>query len=314
MAATFLNYDSSRRFALPRRIAVATDLTDADVLLPYAISQARVTGAHLCLIHAIPPRLGGQEASCLKCFDECSRESRILDRLEDMQRRAHLQGVCCSIRWSHGDPRRVILDALDKCHAERLIAGSHGRRHLREVIHGSVARELMTAVKIPTLFVGPKVHPLVDVQMRNILCLLSLEGEFEKLSRFALLVGEVYQAHVTLMHVLDDADAINKTRSTEWARTALQSLVDKFGRREKQVTIEVRHGGLVEAACKAADELQIDALILGTASPSHATHLKELLAYQVIATASCPVYCYRLDSAEPQRQEAKVDAFATLHR
>jgi nucleotide-binding universal stress UspA family protein len=314
MAANFLNYDVSRRFALPRRIAVATDLTDADLLLPYAISQARVTGAHLCLIHAIPPRLGGQKGSCLTCIQERNHESEVLDRLEDMQRRAHLQGVCCSIRWSHGEPAKVIVDALRQCNADRLIAGSQGRRHLREIMHGSVAKELMAEVRIPTLFVGPKVHAPADIQVSNILCLVPLEGEFEKLARFALLVGEVYQARITLMHVLDDADAINKTRSEEWARTALQSLVDDFGRREKQVTILVKHGGLVEMAHEAAEELKTDVLVLGTGSPAHATYLKDPLAYQLIATAGCPVYCYRTDSLETQPPGVKPGAFAARNR
>ena len=51
MTPLFQNFHMDRRFALPRRIAVATDLNDADLLMPYAIAQARVTGAHLCLIH-----------------------------------------------------------------------------------------------------------------------------------------------------------------------------------------------------------------------------------------------------------------------
>src|ERR1700761_5831730 len=53
MKKTFPMYDASRRYAFPRRIAVATNLADREMLLPYAISEARATGAHLCLIHAL---------------------------------------------------------------------------------------------------------------------------------------------------------------------------------------------------------------------------------------------------------------------
>jgi nucleotide-binding universal stress UspA family protein len=310
MAANSHNYDISRRFALPRRIAVATDLTDADALLPYAISQARVTGAHLCLIHALPPRLGGEKGCWLTCLHERDQEAAVLDRLEDMQRRAHLQGVCCSVRWSHGAPRKVIADALHQCNADRLIAGSHGRQHLREVLHGSVARELMAEVRIPTMFVGPNVKPAANIQIRNILCLLPLEGEMEKLARFSVLAGDVYQARVTLMQVLDDADAMHRNRPEESARAALKRLADKLGRHEKQLGVVVKRGSLVETARKAAEELSSDFLVLGTSSPAQTTHLKELRAYQLIATAPCPVYCYRLDSVETQEAELKTEAFA----
>lgn len=312
MKPTLLDNDGCRRFALPRRIAVATDLTDSHVLLPYAISQARETGAHLTLIHALRPHLGAQTSSWLTSIDDRNDEIDAMDRLEDMQRAAHLRGVCCSIRLNHGEPRQVILDALRQINADRLIVGSHGRRHLREVMHGSVAKGLMGAVKIPTLFVGPNVRPPADIQFRNILCLVSFEGEYEKVARFALLIGEMHQARVTLMHVLDDGDAINQARRAEWARTALQAIIDKFGRREKMAAVDVRHGGLVDAACKAADALSSDVMVLGTCASSQGTHLKQLLAYQVMASVGCPVYCYQAEPAE-QSNEVRLDAFATCN-
>lgn len=313
MKPTFLNNDLCRRFASPRRIAVATDLTDSEVLLPYAISQAREAGAHLCLIHALHPYPGGQTADWLTLIDDHNDEIEAMDRLEDMQRTAHLKGVCCSIRLSRGKPKQVIVNALRQTNADRLIVGSHARRHLREVMHGSVAKDLMIAVKIPTLFIGPNVRPTADIRLRNILCLVSFEGEYEKVARFALLIGEVHQARVTLMHVLDDADAINQARPGEWARTALQAIIDKSGRREKMAAVDVWYGGFVEAACKTADELSSDVIVLGTCASSQGTHLKQLLAYQVMASVSCPVYCYQAEPAEQQSNEVGLDAFAACN-
>jgi nucleotide-binding universal stress UspA family protein len=312
MKPTFLNNDVCRRFALPRRIAVATDLADFQVVLPYAISQARETGAHLCLIHALHPHLGGQMAGWLTLIDDRNDEIEAMDRLEDMQRAAHLRGVCCSIRLNRGEPKQVILNALRQINAGRLIVGSRGRRHQREVMHGSVAKDLMAAVRIPTLFIGPNVRPTADIQLRNILCLVSFEGEYEKVARFALLMGEVHQARVTLMHVLDGAGAINHARPAEWAHTALQAIIDKFGRREKMAAVDVRHGSLVDAACKAADELSSDVMVLGTCA-SHATRLKQLLAYQVMASVACPVYCYQAEPTE-QSNEVDLDKFAACKR
>jgi hypothetical protein len=112
MKRTFPIDDACRRFAFPRRIAVATDLDDREMLLPYAISEARTTGAHLCLIHALDAYEVRQGSGWLQRIGDRNREIEAMDRLEDMQRSAHMRGVCCSIRLCHGEPKQVILDAL----------------------------------------------------------------------------------------------------------------------------------------------------------------------------------------------------------
>lgn len=44
-----------RAFIVPEKILVATDLADADYLIPHAVAQARACGSALTLVHVIPP-------------------------------------------------------------------------------------------------------------------------------------------------------------------------------------------------------------------------------------------------------------------
>jgi nucleotide-binding universal stress UspA family protein len=312
MKRTIPLYDACRRFSFPRRIAVATDLDDREMILPYAISEARTTGAHLCLIHALDAHELQQGSGWRQRIGDRNREIEAMDRLEDMQRSAHMRGVCCSIRLCHGEPKQVILDALHQSNADRLIAGAQRRLHLRDVLHGSLAKELLSVAPIPTLFIGPNVRPCTGEQTRNLLCLVSLEGEYSELVRFALLMGEVHRAHVTLMHVLKE-EAGNVAQKEERALVALQNTVNEFGRRAGQTSVMVNRGAVVETIAKTIEELRIDALILGDCASAHSSRIKELLTYQMMVTATCPVYSYRGDDVPIQPAETKLYAYTADH-
>jgi nucleotide-binding universal stress UspA family protein len=309
MKKTIPMYDACRRFAFPRRIAVATNLADREMLLPYAISEARATGAHLCLIHALDAYEVRRGAGWLERIGDRNREIESMDCLEDMQRSAHVRGVCCSIRLCHGEPKQVILEALRQSNAERLIAGAPRREHLREALHGSLARELMAVAPVPTLFIGPNVGPSTGGQVRNLLCLVTLDGGERELARFALLMAEMQRAHVTLMHVLDQETG---AREEQWARNALQSMVNEFGRRAGQTSVVVRRGSVVEATSKAIEELRMDALIVGTRTSADSFCAKDL-TYQLMVTASCPVYSYRVDDVPIQPEETELFASTVDH-
>ena len=61
---------SSRVFTAPDKIIVATDLTDLDYLIPYAIAQCKACGASLVLSHVIPPvESGSLEAAVVLIAD-----------------------------------------------------------------------------------------------------------------------------------------------------------------------------------------------------------------------------------------------------
>jgi universal stress protein E len=312
MKKTIPIYDACRRFAFPRRIAVATNLADREMLFPYAISEARATGAHLCLIHALDAYEVRPGAGWLGRIGDRNREIESMDCLEDMQRSAHMRGVCCSIRLCHGEPKQVILEALRQSNAERLIAGAHRRQPLREALHGSLAKELMAAVPVPTLFIGPNVSPSTGAQMRNLLCLVPLDGGETDLARFALLMGEAQRAHVTLMHVLNE-ETVNNIREEQWARNALQSIVDEFGRRAEQTSVVIRRGSVVEATSKTIEELRIDSLVVGTRTSVDSSRVKDWSTYQMMMTASCPVYSCRVDDVPIQPAETELYASTVDH-
>ena len=42
--------------------------------------------------------------------------------------------------------------------ADRLIVGTHGRRHLKKLLLGSVAQEILAKVQVPVCTIGPHVQ------------------------------------------------------------------------------------------------------------------------------------------------------------
>jgi nucleotide-binding universal stress UspA family protein len=314
MTARDPNHHAVRRFALPRTIVVATDLTDQEMLVPYVVSEARRTGALVVLVHATP--FTPDASSLLVSPGSGDVFLDALEALETMQKRIQRHGISCSIKLSHKQPTEAVEAAIAEMHADRLIAGSRGRRNVQEFLLGSTARALMGVIQVPMLFVGPNCRATIDHSIRSILCVISLQGDFEELARFALSVAEVHDARIVLLHVLEakrDED-MNPARTEEWTRTALRALIENYGRRKDHAVVSVERGDFLTEALNAARVSAADLLITGTREPVHRSPLRDGRAYQLVAAAPMPVLCYRVNHASAFEQAARATESATAHR
>lgn len=307
----------NRRFAVPYKILLATDLEDADNLLLHAIAQARVSDAALTLAHVIPSaETLPLDASAIYSADAVVMKLEATRALEKMAARVRGAGMACDIVVRQGFPQNVIPELVKTSDADRLILGTHGRRHLKRLLLGSVAQEILAKVNVPVCTIGPHVQTVsANGKPRKILHPVSLRPGYEQSARLALEIAQFYQSEITLLHVLGRGleHEHDSARIAEWSRSELQKLVPNEALLWTYVNAQIEVGGVVNHVLNAANEMQADLIVLGTdAAGSFWSIRGDGTAYEIIARASCPVLTIRHTiPAEQSKERSKQEPTIT---
>lgn len=286
-------------FAAPARIAVATDLTDAEYLLPYAMAQAKASHASLVLVHAVLPHESSpMEGGAAAYYDplRMDRDARLM--LEGLARNVRDQGIECAIAVRHGFVPDVISEVVRNSGAGRLILGTHGRRGLKKFVLGSVARQLLEAIEVPVCTVGPRAHKGAISHLETILHPVSLSGMHETSAALALELGRQYAAQVVLLHVMPPAPSAARDpgRAQAAAMEQLQRLIPAEAQAMARVDVRPAHGTMVAEILAAAEEHRAGLIVLGVHAPAHSwLPGTEPAAYKILVSAPCPVLSLRVN-------------------
>jgi nucleotide-binding universal stress UspA family protein len=289
---------ANRALVVPDRILVATDLTDADYLVPHAIAQARACGAALTFVHVIPPgEAQTLNARAIPFQDSAAMAEEASRALDAIGARVRGLEIPCDVLVVAGYPCEQIDAIAREIHAGRIIAGTHGRRHFRKFFLGSVAHEILRSAEIPVFTIGPLAREASSFGApRKILHPVSLVSGFEESARVAIEIAEFYRADITLLHVLSaevqtqhDADRI-----VAWTKSEMQRLVPDEAAMWTHVTTQVEAGDVVEEVLNVDAEMQADLIVLGVNHegafwPMHTDDT----VYKIIARAKSPVLSIR---------------------
>ena len=307
----------NRRFAVPDKILLATDLEDADHLLLHAIAQARMSDAALTLVHVIPSaETLPLDASAICSADAVAMKLEATRALEKMAARVRGAGVACDITVRQGFPQNVIPELVKTGAADRLILGTHGRRHLKRLLLGSVAQEILAKVQVPVCTIGPHVQMVsAHGKPQRILHPVSLRPGYEQSARLALEMAQFYQSEITLLHVLGRGleREHDSARIAEWSRSELQKLVPDEALLWTYVNAQIEVGGVVDHILNVANEMQADLIVLGTDAAGAFWPIRgDGAAYEIIARASCPVLTIRHSvPAEGSKERSKQEPTTT---
>jgi len=286
-------------FAAPNVILLTTDLEDdIDYLLPHAIAQARACSATIALAHAVPAaEVTGLDTTALLPAEAAAIEQEAKRRLDNIAAILRSMGISCHILLRHGLPAEVIPEMAREIGATRLIIGTHGRRHLKKLLLGSVANEILHKVDVPICTIGPNAPaPSPNGVPCRILHPVSLSAGYEHSARVALEIAQFYQAEITLLHVLDrnmqpEADVEVLVR---WTRAALERLIPDEAPLWTSSSVEVEKGAVVTQILNAADEMNADLIVLGVSDDVSFWPIREdSTAYEIILHARCPVLTVR---------------------
>ncbi len=288
----------NRSFVVPEKILVATDLADTDYLIPHAVAQARACGSALTLVHVIPP---GQaillDASAIPYLDVAEMKQEAGQTLERVAAQAHASGIPCEVAVVEGNPREQITVLAREIKAGRVIAGTHGRRHLKKFLLGSVAHEILRSAEVPVCTIGPHAHEASSFGApRRILHPVSLCAGYEDSARMAIEMAQFYRADITLLHVLSrnvesqpDVD-----RVVEWTKSEMQRIIPEEAPLWTKATIQVEIGDVVDEALNVAADMNADLIVLGVNSDVSFWPIRgDDTVYSIIAQAKSPVLSIR---------------------
>lgn len=285
--------------ARPEDIVVATDIADAERLVPYAITQAKISGASLTFVHAIPPEeIAEAKSGAPSPEDSVNNSTGTQIALEDITRLVRAQGVTCSTVVNSGPVVDVVTEVLYRTGAGRLIVGTHARQGVDKFLLGSVARKLLESVDVPVFIVGPQCkRESSEWSIRRILLASSSLNKTAPKTVVAHAIAKHCNAELTVLHVVTSNGYVNR-----WLKST-QVLTKPFPDENDEGTgqsafARVTAGDPAAEIVRIANEISADLIVLGVHHyPFRLPFGKETTAYKVLASAPCPVLTLKSDSA-----------------
>jgi nucleotide-binding universal stress UspA family protein len=277
----------------PRSIAVATDLTDLEYLLPIAKVQATASHALLWLVHVIPASVyGSPDSGAYPCVPAERVFRDATATLAQVCAQVEQEGVSCSFEVRRWFAAEQITAFVREKNIDRLILGTSGKGKVGKFLLGSVAEELIRTIDIPVCTIGPQVQAGLSSRSNCILLALSLQHSPEVTLQFAMDVATAAKSHLVVLHVLPKD--IDMDGGPPEALSRIHSLLSEppLGASDPELTFRVGEPAeqiLQEASAREADMLVIGAVPAATL----ASLLRTGVAYAVIVHAHCPVLTLR---------------------
>ena len=291
------------RWIRPRVILAATDLTELDRLMPFALEQAAQTGAHLLLLHVLATAASiAADAAGMPYYDPAGALDFAAKSLEPWCALARQRNVTCDVLVREGNPTHQIGAVARQFLADRLLLGTRSRSKLGKLLLGSVAEQVLRSVNLPVITVGPEAHLPVDGshEERVVLHATTLRETSRPSAALACQIAASQGARLLLLHVLPpegDSPTQPAQRSGQPAGMdsaalhELQTLAAETGVAcAAQVEPNVVHGNPSVEILAMASERHAKLIILGARHRSVFQDLtRDRTIYRVLAHARCPV-------------------------
>ena len=285
------------RIAL-KSILFATDFSPAaDAAVPFAIQIARsygakVYGAHVNAVNdytAVAPEAWTVmvEASENDAKEQTQRLNEQLNTVEH------------EVVISQGNITETIANMIKEKEIDLVVVGTRGRTKLGKALLGSVAEQILRQAPCPVLTVGPHVTMELPREpgSREILYATDLAAEFPAAAPYAISLAQENQAHLVLLHVIENwqtGELVSPSEVVDSKMRKLRQLVPPGAELWCQPGCCVEQGAPAEKILTVANRLQADLIVLG-ARPAKglAMHLDMGTVHKVVSQATCPVLTVR---------------------
>jgi len=300
------------RWANPSVLLVATDLSDLDRLMPFALEQAVETKARLILLHVLTPAIPlSTDPAGMPYYDPAAEMDLAGQALSPWCELACRHDLACDAVVREGHAARQIEEAVREFQADRVLLGTRSRSKLGKLLLGSVAEQVLRSVNLPVITVGPEAHLPVAGSGRNrvVLHATTLRETSRPSAALACQIATSQRATLLLLHVLPPLDE----PTSEWTgRSGQPSGLDNAALHELRVlagqtgagccsAVEARvvHGNPSIEILAEASERQATLIVLGATDRSAFQNLtRDRTIYQVLAHARCPVLTLRESQGE----------------
>jgi nucleotide-binding universal stress UspA family protein len=302
---------AQNRWAHPSVILVATDLSDLERLMPFALQDARQSSARLILMHVLADT--GRvaiDAIGMPYYDPSAAIDFAIKSLEPWRMMAHDDNIACDVLVREGNPAQQIAGVVRQFHIDRVFLGTRSRSKVSKLLLGSVAEQVLRSVNLPVITVGPEAHLEVDsnTQKRIVLHATTLRETSSPSAVLACQIAASQQLKLVLLHVLPPVDEMRRnglpTGLDSTAMKELRLLAAEIGAAETgcstPVEAHVAHGNPAIEILAASVEMHANLIVLGaTYRPTLQSLTRDRTVYRVLAHARCPVLTLRDPLAVP---------------
>jgi nucleotide-binding universal stress UspA family protein len=284
--------ETQRQIAL-KNILFATDLdVSASQALPFAVALADRYGAKLYVAHVIP--------QAAYSFAHPDSVERILKEAQDYATYALNQivdplarrGQRCEALLGNGDVAEVLTEFVQSHAADLVVVDTSSRAGLGKALIGSVAEEVIREAPCPVLTVGPHVMAGGAAGFQSIVCATDFSLGALRATAFAVLLAHEYQAHLTMVHVVEGVLRDEPHLAIRLTETRLREMIPPEPEllHEPEVVAEI--GPVADRILGVANGLRADIIVMGVrgvgAFAQTASHFGSI-AHRVVSLAACPV-------------------------
>lgn len=283
-----------------KNVLFATDFSKAAAAaLPFAAQIAKSFGAKLFAVHAKTPENYALPTAEVWPAVNAQVEEYVVELRRDLYNR--FPSIESDVLTGEGGVWEVVEGVADEKKADLIVVGTSGRRGIEKFFLGSVAEEILRRARCPVLTVGPHsmTEPPREANFKKIIFATNFGDGCRAAATYAVTLAEEYEAHLTLLHVIDHSKAGELVRPHELEAAAiecLRGLVAPDAELTREPKAVVLHGTPAERIIEMAEKENADLIVLGVKESKGvmcATHLQTAVAHLVVSHATCPVLTVR---------------------
>lgn len=281
-------------------ILVATDFSPAsEAALGYALAIARRYESRIYVAHVILP--SSYQLIAPEAIDSAYELVRrgAEEEMATLLVSGRLRSVIHEVLLEEGLLWPTLHNMIHKHSIQLVVVGTHGRTGARKLLLGSIAEEIFRLADCPVMTVGPQVktEPPQEVELKRILYATDFTVKGERAAACALSLAQEHQAHLTLLHVIENGDGVSSKNFAALRAMFLKRLdaiVPPEARSWCDPACVVTVGNSADEILAVARERASDLIVLGVRrATSFAWHLLASRAYKVVCHAGCPVLTVR---------------------
>ena len=283
-----------------KTILFPTDFSDASKRAQsYATGLANRFRAKLLILHARDPRDYNLPPETWE-----RAENAEAHKMQELQKSiaSSFPSLKSELCGGEGTAWQIVESALAKHKVDLIVLGTRGRTGVEKLLLGSHAEELFRRASCPVLTVGPHTNDIrgTEKELREVLYATDFSPESQAAAPYAVSIALALEAHLNLLHVVEEPKAGELVSATEVMPSSerlLRTLVPEDAEFWHEPRYFVERGVASDKILDLAQRIPASLIVLGvrkpTGVPGAATHLGIGLAHKVVAAAACPVLTVR---------------------
>ena len=284
-----------------KNILFMTDFSDAaNAAAPYAKELAARFGAKVHALYVRPPAVNPMTQP--SSWPALEQAAKIEDEGHKEELRDTFRGMDPEITIDERDLWSSLEQAIEKGNIDMIVMGTRGRTGIGKFLLGSVAERVFRGAPCPVMTVGPHAISIGKPYewFSRILFATDFSHESKAALKYAISLAEECQAHLTLLHVVEEEKAgevVLPADLTAVAEQQMRTLVPQEAKDWCVAEYKVAVGPVAETILQIGARQHADLIVMGihqpSAFPGADEHLPIRTAHKVVSQAECPALTVR---------------------